>query len=176
MSLSEILKELRNKSGLSQQDLAEDIGLSKSSISMYEAGEREPSIDVAKRLADYFDVTVDYLLGYGNSFKDRLKSLRNENGISQTNLANKVGLSKSTIGAYETGDIAPSIAALDILADFFKVDVAYLLGKSDIKRLPDVIETAKLLENDEELLALIKRAKDPIFRSKLLQIAALIGD
>ena len=61
--LSKRLKELRNSKGLSQQALANEIGISKSSINMYERGEREPSVDTLELFADYYNVDMNYLLG-----------------------------------------------------------------------------------------------------------------
>lgn len=60
------LKELRNKANLSQQELSKIMGISKSSINMYERGEREPGLETVGALADYFDVRTDYLLGKTN--------------------------------------------------------------------------------------------------------------
>ena len=57
------LKELRNKASLSQQELSKIIGISKSSINMYERGEREPGLETVGAFADFFDVQTDYLLG-----------------------------------------------------------------------------------------------------------------
>lgn len=57
------LLELRSARGLSQKDLAEEIGMAKSSISMYERGERLPSYEVQEAIADYFNVDIDYLIG-----------------------------------------------------------------------------------------------------------------
>ncbi len=64
-------------------------------------------------------------------FKERLKELRKKRGFSQVALAEKIGVSKSTIGAYETGDIKPSIEVLETLADFFNVNLSYLMGEED---------------------------------------------
>lgn len=60
---SERLKLLRNNVLISQQYLADIIGISKSSINMYERGEREPSLETLEAIADYFNVDMDYLLG-----------------------------------------------------------------------------------------------------------------
>ena len=60
---SERLRFLRNKSSISQQNLADIIGISKSSINMYERGEREPGLDTLEAIADYFNVDMDYLMG-----------------------------------------------------------------------------------------------------------------
>ena len=62
---SENLKNLRRSQGISQEELAEKIGVSKSSIGMYEQGKRLPKTDtVMKKIAEYFGVSLDYLMGY----------------------------------------------------------------------------------------------------------------
>lgn len=60
---STIFKLLRSKSGFSQQELAEKLGLSKSAVNMYERGERQPNFETLEHIADFFNVDVDYLLG-----------------------------------------------------------------------------------------------------------------
>lgn len=57
------LKELRTQSGLTQKQLADRLGLTKSVVSYYELQERYPSPDVLIKLAKIFGVTTDYLLG-----------------------------------------------------------------------------------------------------------------
>lgn len=57
------LKELRKQSGLTQQQLAERVGVTKSVISFYELKERAPSPDVLTKLSYIFHVSTDYLLG-----------------------------------------------------------------------------------------------------------------
>jgi repressor LexA len=69
---SEILKKLRAEKNLSQEELAEIINVSKSTIGMYEQGKRIPKADsTLKQLAEYFNVSIDYLLGFDD---DRFKS------------------------------------------------------------------------------------------------------
>lgn len=65
-NLKERIKFLRNTLGVSQQELADKVGVSKSSINMYERGEREPSIETMEAIADYFNVDMDYLIGKSN--------------------------------------------------------------------------------------------------------------
>lgn len=60
------LKELRLKSGLTQKQLAAQIGITKSVISFYELRERAPSPEILIKLASVFHVTIDYLLGIEN--------------------------------------------------------------------------------------------------------------
>ena len=57
------LKELRAKRGVSQLKLAMDLGLSQNTVSRYETGEREADYRTLILLADYFNVSIDYLLG-----------------------------------------------------------------------------------------------------------------
>ena len=57
------LRKVRKEKGISQLKLAMDLNMSQNTISRYETGEREPGINELVKLADYFDVSVDYLLG-----------------------------------------------------------------------------------------------------------------
>ena len=57
------LKELRKKKGISQLRLATDLNTTQNTISRYETGEREPGIGELIKIADYFNVSVDYLIG-----------------------------------------------------------------------------------------------------------------
>lgn len=56
------LKELRNLRGISQLKLAMDLNVNQNSISRYESGLREPDYNTLIKIADYFKVSVDYLL------------------------------------------------------------------------------------------------------------------
>lgn len=58
------LKALRLSKGLSQQQLADVIGTTQQSINKYENHSTEPDIDTLIRLADYFEITVDELVGH----------------------------------------------------------------------------------------------------------------
>ena len=57
------LKELRQKKGLTQGKLAEKIGVSRSAISMYEIDASEPDLDTLNIIANFFNVSIDYLTG-----------------------------------------------------------------------------------------------------------------
>ncbi len=56
------LKQIRKAKGISQLKLAMDLNTNQNTISRYETGEREPGIRELISLADYFNVSVDYLL------------------------------------------------------------------------------------------------------------------
>ena len=63
MKLSERLRELRKEKGLRQEQAAVALDISMSSYCLYEQGKREPTASVIVRMADYYDVSADYLLG-----------------------------------------------------------------------------------------------------------------
>jgi transcriptional regulator with XRE-family HTH domain len=62
------LKEIRQEKKLSQKDLTKKLNISQQAISLYEKGDREPKLETWSKLADFFNVPVDYLLGIS---KDR---------------------------------------------------------------------------------------------------------
>ena len=63
MEFKDRLKELREIRGISQVVLSEKLGVSNGTIAMLETGKRNPSIQLLEDIADYFNVTLDYLTG-----------------------------------------------------------------------------------------------------------------
>lgn len=68
-----------------------------------------------------------------SKFSERFKLLRKERGLSQAALATELGFTKSSVNMYERGDREPRLESLETIADFFNVDMDYLLGKSDVQ-------------------------------------------
>ncbi len=64
------------------------------------------------------------------TFKDMLKYLRSRDNLSQSELAEKLGVAKSTISMYEVGKREPDFETLEAIADLFNVDLNFLLGKN----------------------------------------------
>lgn len=61
-----VLKTLRRAKGLTQEELAKALKISRSTIGMYENGSREPDYETLELIADFFNVDIDYLLGRTN--------------------------------------------------------------------------------------------------------------
>lgn len=61
--LGERIKYLRNEKGIGQNQLAKDLQLSNASVSYWETGKQEPSAEAIFKLANYFNISADYLLG-----------------------------------------------------------------------------------------------------------------
>lgn len=56
------LKQLRKESGIKQKDMAEYLHVTATALSYWESGTREPSMEMQKKIADYFGVTIDYMM------------------------------------------------------------------------------------------------------------------
>lgn len=102
-----------------------------------------------------------------------LKQLREERGITQTELARQLGVVRSTICFYESGQHSPTPDMLIKLADFFGVSVDYLLGREDeyAARVPGGIAAPVgdiANEEERELLALF-RELSPYLKGLALQ-------
>lgn len=78
MDFGKCLKELRLQSGMTQQQLAEKLGLTKSVVSFYELRERTPSPEILIKLSTIFHVSTDYLLGIDKSESLNVSGLTSE--------------------------------------------------------------------------------------------------
>lgn len=111
-------------------------------------------------------------------FAERLKKLRKSKDLSQSELAKRLNVSKSTISMLEVGSRKPSWELMEEIADFFNVDMNYLLGKEDQSRFfmdYGLYNVASELSEDSELLAVVEKAsKDNGFRERLLGIVKLM--
>jgi transcriptional regulator with XRE-family HTH domain len=79
MKIGKIITDLRKAKGMSQADLANKTGISQVMVGKYERGDASPSIEVAKKMADALEVSLDYLVGEGiNSKFDKMTLKRIE--------------------------------------------------------------------------------------------------
>lgn len=70
------LKELRKDYKLTQEQLGKKLGLSRSTIAMYETNASEPDFETLSKLADFFGVSIDYLLGKDTTPKNERKGVK----------------------------------------------------------------------------------------------------
>ena len=102
------LKELRKKSGKTQKEVFEETGIPIRSIQNWESGKRQINLESAKQLADYFNVSVSYLLGYSDfrtakdefekEFQKRDKFYPDYGGDSDTPIEPYTALAIATVG------------------------------------------------------------------------------
>lgn len=76
--ISDRIKQLRKKKGVSQSQLAEAIGVKNNTVSTWERGTRKPDVDALHLLSDYFEVPFEYLLGSGEKEGARRKPSQDE--------------------------------------------------------------------------------------------------
>ena len=93
------------------------------------------------------------------STKDFFKifiALRKEKGLTQDELAQKLGISKSSVAMWETGQRLPSPDVYELIADYFNVDIDYLYGRTDIRQRVRFDESGNaqrtLLTDESQLL------------------------
>lgn len=97
---------------------------------------------------------------------NRLKELRIEKGLLQSDIAKIINKGERTVGFYETGERDMNTETLAILSDFFNVSIDYLLGKSDVrdpgKQIDDILNEAMIGMSKEEYEALNETQKKQI--------------
>ena len=96
------------------------------------------------------------------AFKDRLKELRINKGLTQDDLAARLDIPSSTVRRYETDDSSmPKHERLEKIADFFGCTVDYLLGRDELDGVPaEKILSAEDMEILKEFRKLEKEDKD----------------
>ena len=99
-----------------------------------------------------------------SNFGLRLKLLREEKNYTQEQLAKELGISKSTIGMYEVNKRQPDFEILEIIADYFNVDMEFLLGKSDFRNKHEWLKSTQHEKSDPENVIPIAKNIIPIPR------------
>lgn len=130
------IRDLRRSRGLSQAELAKIVGVAQNTLSYWENGKYDIDNKSLSIMADYFGVSVDYILGREISISNmnRIAALRAEKGIRQIELAQTLGVSQGTLSTWENGKYEPDISTLKRLSDYFNVPIDYILGrKQDIQ-------------------------------------------
>lgn len=105
------VKVLRGKLDLSRKELAEDLNISYQTLSKYETNEREPNIDTLKKLADYFNVSIDELVNRNTDLDSLHPKTKNECAVPvYTRLFPGIEATPSSEAAYFESILLPSEA------------------------------------------------------------------
>ena len=90
---------------------------------------------------------------------DRLRAIRKEHGLTQQNIADVLGVDRTTYTVYEGGSITPSPATLVKLSQIYNVTVGYLIGVEEnhpeLRKIPEEKQMEKLLSSDP--ISLLKK-------------------
>ncbi len=105
---------------------------------------------------------------------DRLRAIRKEHGLTQQNIADVLGVDRTTYTVYEGGSITPSPATLVKLSQIYNVTVGYLIGVEEnhpeLRKIPDEKQEKKLLSSDPIFL-LKKEEKELLLYFRVLSDA-----
>ena len=139
MYFAENLKCLREKKNLTQQGLADVLGISASAITMWEQKNRTPDIEMIVCIANFFEVSLDKLIlkklkPWLPVYVTNIIYLREKNDIKQEDMAKLIGL--KIISGYckkEKGNVPFSLEEIMIIADFFGLTLDQLT-KTDLSQ------------------------------------------
>lgn len=105
-----IFFNLCREKGKAPNNVAKDLGISSASITWWKKGERNPSQKALKAIADYFGVSVGYLLGYETEKTPSLESVSNVGGVYDKNIHN--------IPVFESASAGFGVMAIDQIVDY----------------------------------------------------------
>lgn len=107
-------------------------------------------------------------------FADVFKGLRLAHGYTQDELAKKLNFSKSRVNMYERGDREPNIETLELISDFFNVDMNFLLGRTD--KTTKVLPGVQVSSNDySHILDLLEQINEEGLEKVVEYIEGLIA-
>lgn len=146
------IRELIKESGISQKDLAEDIGVTRQSLSLYINGQRTPDIEVLKRICGHFSISADWLLGLSEvkDFDIDVKAISENTGLSGDAIETLSGLEelKTIKGKIAKKDM--QILATDLKLKSINSDlVDKIMDSSNEDGLYFKLMFNKLIEADE---------------------------
>lgn len=151
--LSERIKKLRKSAGMTQEQFGEEFGIVKSTVSLYESGKSTPNDEIKKRICEYFDVSLDFLLGisdskkpsttsaqktycsfFGNNkalkkdFFNRVKTCIDNSGMTKNEFISNFPLGEKLANSFLNNNDNFMISDLLELSRFLNVTIDYLLG------------------------------------------------
>lgn len=167
-NLSDRIKELRLSADMTQEEFGKKFGIVKSTVSLYESGKSTPNDELKKQICDYFNISVDYLLGVSDDkhrnspsddkgfffffffddkdlqevFVSALKTALETQNMTVSELCEKTEINVDTCNQYLTGEHAPTLEHLVELSKALDVSIDYLLGQ-----VPKISQAEKKLLN-----------------------------
>ena len=148
MKFTDIVQNLIDERGITRNKMLSDLQLGTGTFNTWEKRDTIPSGDILIKIAKYFGVSSDYLLGLTSSpnmddcYK-RIKALFKESQLSDLQLEKEIGLPRSTIYNWDNGRSKSYKSYIDKIGNFFGVSVDYLLNgepseqKKEVRSIKD---------------------------------------
>lgn len=133
-AVGENLRKLRGS--MTQQELADALGIARSAVAWYEAGDRLPRDSVKAKYAAYYGMPIAEIFypqckSQESTICERLNELFNSSDQSDTEIARDIGVAKQTLCSWRSGTRTPTRRALKAIADKYGTSVSYILGEGD---------------------------------------------
>lgn len=138
------LKRIRQKRNITQEEIANKLGIKRGVYSSYETEYHFMPVKHLDILCEYFDVSIDYLFGFTNKENylnvkkinriisgERLRNLRKDNGLTMKKLADILNTSHSVIAGYEAGTYIIATPFLYTICKKYNISADYLMGRID---------------------------------------------
>ncbi len=167
--------ELLNERGITAYRVAKDTGLNPTTFTDWKKGKSSPKTDKLQKIADYFDVSLDWLTGNSN-FRSVQKAfnpekendsykvfelLLKEHDTTPYKVAKDTGIATATLSDWKNGKYTPKQDKMQKIADYFGVTIDYLMTGKDSTpgETPIDIDHAQN-EIERKLLVLCRKAND----------------
>ena len=129
----ETINKLLEQKGISASRMMKELGFSSGLYSQWKKGAQKPSADKLQKIADYFNVSVDYILG--NNPRDAVSdifwatfiNLCKKEGSDPITIGEHLGISPTAVASWGAGAM-PAYSEMIMIAAYFNVTVGYLLG------------------------------------------------
>lgn len=158
LNFGDKMRFAREKHGLTISETADRLGLSVQYISDIEKNKVIPAVSTIKSISKVLDVPVSVLLNGESSVGIKLKTIREEQGVTQVSLAEKADLSPGLITQIEKGKVQPSFKTIEKLSKVLGVSPCYfVLDNENIEEmLPAFSPQLRALLQDDNVQAVLR--------------------
>lgn len=155
--------------------VSKDTGIATATLSDWKNGRSTPKNDKLQKIADYFNVSLDWLTGNSDyrNVQDLIKSesndngylafskLLNERGVTAYKVSKETGVTQSTLSDWKRGRSTPKTDNMKKIADYFGVSIDYLMtGKESNDENTSTEKDYAKNETERKLLVLCRKAND----------------
>ncbi|HHX51464.1 MAG TPA: helix-turn-helix domain-containing protein [Clostridia bacterium] len=158
ISLGEKVRLLREQKRINLSNFAEKANISVSYLSEIERGNVYPALHTLKKIAEALEVSVSSLVGKGGLLGNKLRMAREEQGLTQGELAQEAGVSAGLIGQIEQGKVQPSLQTIERIADALGTSPCFFIA--DDAGIEDILQVMapelRELLNDTQVQSVLR--------------------